>query len=221
MGLVKFGQQTLNIDNIPDGSIIVSEQEYNQLRSQSNGYLLLKSKIPVGVDETQIPALLEKGSRYDQKDKEFVELSKAKADIEARLQAFNNMPKDFSIDKWNQYVKKEQDEVFSRQIDDLTKKVYERVEKETGVKYVVDFRFIPADVLKTFDPSAKDAEEKWYKILDDAHTEQLKFIESSLNQSIPLPAQVGKAGAGDGSTEPPQRRLADIVADDKVRVGRL
>ena len=98
MGLVRFGAQTLNIEQVPDGHVIVTDSELANLRNVQNSYLTLKSSIPPGVDVTQIQSIVEKGQRYDGEAKLRADAEKKIGDLNISLQQYSNMPKEFSME---------------------------------------------------------------------------------------------------------------------------
>jgi hypothetical protein len=216
MGLVRFGQTTLNIENVPDGSVIVAQTELTQLQNANNSYLSLKSKIPVGVSEDQISSLVERGQRFEEVNGKLSETTKKVTELSGQVESFKNMPQDFSVDKWKADRQREINEVRAKKMDALTTAAYERVTKETGAKIVVDPRFISAEAMASFNPDAPDAAQKWYDILDAAHTESQKFIADNLGSAQPIPGQVGAGGP------PPVHPLQrDVVTADKARLGHF
>jgi len=230
MALVKFGQQTLNIDGVPEGMMIISESDVTRLRATNNAYDLLKSRLPVNVSEEEYGDLIEKGKRYAALSEKLDKTSDELKNTKTELGKFSNLPKDFSVEQWNKDRQRDADAVFASKIDKLTAGVYEKIKKELGVDIQVDPRFIPADTLETFDPDAADAADKWYQILDNAHTEQEKFLQSHGGNLPPTPA-VGQPGqTPEGATPPPvglripgatQFNPGDRVSDGGVRVGKL
>jgi hypothetical protein len=185
MALVKFGQQTLNIDGVPDGHILVSESEVSQLRQVKDAYALLKRNIPIDVEEGQLASFVERGRRYDDVEKSRKDLETHSKSLEEKLQKLGKLPEGFSQERWNKYVQREQDEIFQSKIDTLTQKVYEKVQKELGVKVSIDPRFIDPSKLDSFNPDDPKAEETWYQILDEAHTAQESFVKSQVSELTP------------------------------------
>lgn len=188
MGLVIFGSQTLNIPEAPDGHILIAQNEVNRLRSVDNEYKVLRSKIPVGVNESDIATLVEKGSRFDALNTELTTTKSQVTTLQTDLKKFDNMPKDFSVEKWTADRKRESDELWQGKIDVLTKDVLAEVEKEFGQKFEIDTRFIDPAKLDAFDPDGKDAKKEWRVILDEAHTAQENFIRQRV-EGIGLPAK--------------------------------
>lgn len=213
MGIVKFGQQSLSIEQVPDGHIIISESDFSRMRDSSNALLTLRSKIPVGITEEQIAPLIEKGIKFDSVNNQVNSLNTKITELQANLDKFSNMPKDFTPERWFGYVKKEAAEKRQSQIEKLTSEVLADVEKEFGVKYVVDPRFIPSEVLDKFDPEHTDAKKQWRDILDKAHTEQQDFIKNQLESFNTSPGKVGS---------PPQDKSILIPnSGDKPDIGIL
>jgi hypothetical protein len=231
MSTVKFGEQVLNIDGIPEGHMIVPEAEISRLRGVSNGYSLLKSRIPLDVDEADLGKLVEKGKRYDvlaaKLDKTAGELKTS----QANLAKHSELPEGYSEERWNKFVQQENDSVFAEKIRGLTEKAYARVEKEMGVKIEVDHRFIPADILESFDPDDKDDEKKWYEIVDNENIEEEKLIKKSSEGAAPPTPSVGEPGAGTPPEPVPfsgihqggaeHRPQGDRVTEGGINVGRI
>lgn len=222
MGKVKFGNLILDIEQVPDGHVIVAESSYNTLKSGHDGYSVLKSKLPLGINEDQLSSLAEKGQRYDQLDVQHKELQGKFGETQKALEGFQNIPKEFSIDRWNSFIKREQAEVRQGKIKELTNKVYERVRKELDLKsednsIIVDPRFYPQDAVVAFDPDAKDAEQQWYDILDKGHDAQLDFVKNMANKATPPGAittgQETVPGSGDKSR--------DTFGDKGAQVGGM
>jgi hypothetical protein len=185
MGLVKFGQQTLNIENVPDGHILVSEAELKSIRDAANSYYSLNSSIPVEIDRGKVGELAARGSRYDSIVKEREELAAKLNDLEKQLGQYKDIPEGFSKEKWNNYVQTEQKAIRQGKLDKLMADALAKAEKETGVKYSVDPRFVPTDVINNFDVEATDALDNMYKILDGAHTAQQEFIQKQMSVNLP------------------------------------
>jgi hypothetical protein len=213
MGIVKFGQTNLSIEQVPDGHVIVSESEFTSMKQSKDAYLTLRSKIPVGVDEDQIAPLIDKGLRYDNTANEAGGLKTKITELQGNLDKFSNMPKDFSPDKWNGYVKKESTEKRSAKLSELSQKVLSEVEKEIGVKFTVDERFIHPDVINGFDPFKDGAEKEWKDVLDKAHTAQQDFIKNQLESTITSQTKVG-------NQEPGARTLVQN-SGDKPDMGKI
>jgi hypothetical protein len=213
------------VDAIPDGHVVIPEHELNNLRSQSNAYLTLKSKLPVGVPEDQVGVLAEKGGRYDPLNQQLTTAQQKVQEYENKLQQYSNMPKDFTADKWNGYVQKEAEEIFAGKMEALTNWVYEEAQKKTGIRYEVDPRFIPADVVEKFDPDASDAKEKWYQVLNDAHTAQVDFVNKIQSGAVGA-GQVGAggqpaAGGAQGGVQQVTSANRDTVGPQVLRVGHI
>ena len=100
MGLVKFGQTTLNVAEIPDGHIVISDAQFQSLKGAENNYLSLKASIPYGVDMSQLPVIIEKGSRFDSTANELNTVKQQLGAATTRLQGFSNLPQDFSLDEY-------------------------------------------------------------------------------------------------------------------------
>jgi len=212
MGLVKFGQLTLNVEQIPDGHEVVSSADLANLRNAQNSYALLKSKIPVSVNENQLAELTDKGSRYDSIAQQLEAERTSATQLKAEVAKFSNIPKDYSKERWDTFVNQEQQQKIDASKNALTQKVYQNIESKLGVKVKIDDRFLPQDKVKGFDFTAQDAEAKWAVILDEAHTAQENFIkELSGNAPItqqqvgqiqtPIPAGVPKTGPADAVGE--------------------
>lgn len=187
MGLVKFGQQTLSIDAIPDGHVVISESEIANMRSAHNALLLIKSKIPAGVDETQLSSLLEKGLKFDTLNQEVL-ASKAKLEeVNGKLNTFANIPAEFSVEKWNNFTKKEQAEIRNKKISDLTSKVYEKAKAELKLqdisKIQVDPRFVDQNKMQNFNPDSPTAQDELQAILEEGQKAQLEFIKNAAGTS--------------------------------------
>lgn len=219
MGLVKFGHQTLNIENVPDGHILVSEQELKSLKDASNAFFMLNSKIPVGVEQDKIGEYVQRGQRYDTIAKERDELFAKSQDIEKKLQQYQNLPKDFDAERWNNYVNAEQKAIRQEKLNKLMTDALAKAEKDTGVKYSVDPRFIKSEILEKLDVDAKDALDVMYKTLDEAHTAQQEFIQKSISQNIPSPVIGAPENQPPRDGGPPKRGPSDtITADGQMKI---
>lgn len=210
MGIVKFGQQNLSIEQVPDGHIIISDNEFARMRDGSNAYLSLRSKIPTGIAEDQISPLIDKGLKFDNTSQEVGSLKTKISELEGNLNKFSNIPKDYTPEKWDSFVKKETTEKRSAKFAELSQKALVDVEKEFGVKFVVDERFIPADIRNGFDPFKDGADKEWKDILDKAHTEQQNFIQNQLETNLPSPSKVGNQLDTKGILAPNKGDIADF-----------
>lgn len=219
MGLVKYGNLTLNVAEIPDGNIVVAEQEFNNLRQTNNAFLELKSKIPIGVDPNQLGQLVEKGQRFDAINTDFQRATTQSQELQKKLDAVKNLPEGYSEEKWNSYVKRDMTETRNRQISELTKKVYDKVKSETGVDVDIDPRFIqePAD----FDPSKPEAFDSWYKTLDAAHTAQTEFTQKQLGRITTPVAAVGASQSVPGHTPTGAPGRTDVITSTGIKVASL
>ena len=221
MGLVKYGQQTLNIAEIPDGHMVISESDFNSLRGSQNAYLSLKSKIPVGIDESQLSALVEKGSRFDTVNTELSNMKGEKTQLQQKLDGFKNIPEGFSPEKWNKFVQRETAEVRQGKLDKLTAKVYEKVKEVTKQDMTVDPRFIDQEKLSSFDPDSPTAFDDYYKILDAAHTAQQDFVQKSVGNAPPPTVGVGAVPPGAKNQQPYQNpgKADSVNPNSAVQVG--
>jgi len=194
MGLVKYNGQTFNVDQIPDGHLVVSEQEFQALSGAKNALLSLKSRIPVGISEADVQTLLEKGQRFDSLNTEFTGIKTKLTETEGKLGQFANIPQDFKKEEWDRYRKREQSELRQGKLSTITQQAIEKAEKVTGIKGIkVDPRFYDASKLEALNVDATDAVDVMYKILDEAHTAQSNFMKE-MQGSGPLnvPAVGGK-----------------------------
>jgi len=204
MGLVKFGQQTLNIENVPDGSIIIPESDYRGFNDIRNAYQSLKARLPIGVDETQIGVLIEKGQRFDAINGELSTTRTTLADAQEKLKtASQKLPEGFTPEKWNGYVQREQKEARQQALSALTKAVKDKLAKENPSvpPPEVDERFLPADQVSAFDPSASDAEPKWAAIMAAGYKAQVEFMNKAQSTTPPAASAVG-GGQGDSQSAP-------------------
>src|SRR5882672_3250750 len=219
MGLVKFGAQTLQIDAVPDGHIILTESELSTLRAANNNLLTLKSRIPPGVDETALHILIEKGSRYDTMVAEKATLESKVTDLNSKVSSFSSMPQDFTADKWNKYVNQEKMAVRQNKLNGLTEKVKERLKAENKLFEEVDARFLPSTA-ETFNPDDSEAVDKWLKILDEGHTAQENFVKTHNIQNPPPPdGKGGQQRAGSPLVDNRSATTDDIVTETEMRVG--
>lgn len=222
MGLVKFNNQTLSIPEVPDGLVLMPENEVATLRSQQNEFLSLKSRIPVGVDQTQLGLLIEKGQRFDSETAERTKASAKIAELEKNIAQFSSLPKDFSADKWNAYVKQEQEGIRSKKLSELTAKVKAEVKEKFKVDIEVDPRFIDSQKVQAFDPDAQNAYQEWYAIMDEAHTAQTDFIQKTAAGASPANEPVGGArAAGTDLNIGDRHTKGDQVSGDGVRMRQL
>lgn len=200
MGQLKFGNQTLVIDQIPDGYEAVASSELAPLRELKNAYSVLKSQLPVDVQPNELSLYVDKGRKYESLVKDKETLSTEVASLREQVKQFSNIPKEFTIEQWNKDRKVEQQASRQQKMDALTKVVLEKVKTETKVDFKVDPRFIDQKIAETIDPDSPTAVDTWYKALDDAHTAQLDFItknQSSITPTTPIPGQVGPNGNPD------------------------
>lgn len=214
MGLVKFGAQTLNIDNVGDGHIIIPESEYNTMRQAKNSFDGLKNRIPAGVNELDLQTLIEKGQRYDSTLQELTTTKDKLSKSDEKLRTATNLPEGFSVDKWNSYTKAEQDAIRKGKLDALTKTVIEEAEKKAGVKISVDERFYDAQKVAAFNPDAPDAKEQWNKITESAYDAQLDFLRKQ--STSPTQSTAPKS-----NVEGAEKKLNDTVSDSNIQVARL
>jgi len=222
MGLVKFNSLTLQIDQVPDGHVIVPETEISSLRAVGNSYNLLKSKIPTGVTEDQLPTLVEKGQRYDGISQEKSTFQKQYEETTAKLKGFENIPQDFKVETWNKYKQDEAIRGRQSKIAELTEQVKKNVKEKHGVDLpTIDNRFIPQDRMSTFDPESKTAIDDLTKILDDAHTEQMNFVQKISSSGIPptMPAGIAKQAGALPQIQNPVN--GDVVNENQLKVGRF
>lgn len=197
MGLVKFNNTTLNVDGVPDGAVILDGAQYSKLTDVGNAYALLKSKMPIGVDENQLSTLVEKGQRYDTVVAESAQLKTSTAELSTKLKAFDNMPADFTIEKWNKDRQVEKQTVFNQKIASLTEKVVASLKKEHPDKTppTIDPRFMPQDKISAFNPDAEGAVDAWAKLMDEGWQEQTAFLQKQAASGVPSPAIGGGAPA--------------------------
>lgn len=226
MGIVKFNNTSLNIEQVPDGHVIITQAELDSISSLRNELNLIKSYLPPGVDKGQLGGLVEKGQRFDPLNTEHQTLKSQVTDLTAKLSQYSNLPKEFSVEKWNSYVNKEQMENRNVKLNELTQRALAKAKEVVGVDVKVDQRFIPSDVLQNFDVNAPDAQDKWYKVLDDAHTKQQEFIKENLNNVTPVSTPVGAGGSGNGqqaTSTPPMRGTpaGDVVSDTGLSVQKF
>ncbi len=177
MGMVKFGQLTLNVADIPDGHIVIPEQQYQQLKGAENQYLTLKSSIPYGVDMSQLPTIVDKGSRFDTTVNELNTVKQQLGAATQKLQGFSNLPADFSLDEYK--ALKQDQAMYKRgqQMEDLFAKTSKFVEETYHVKMPnVDLRFVDDAELDAIDPNAADAPAKMALVFNKAHTAQQEFV---------------------------------------------
>lgn len=222
MGLVKFNSLTLQIEQVPDGHVIVPESEIASLRATGNSYSLLKSKIPAGVSEDQLSVLIEKGQRYDGVSQEKTTLQKQFEETTAKLKGFENIPQDFKVETWNKFKADEASRTRQSKIDALTEQVKKTVKEKHGVDLpVIDQRFIPQDRMSAFDPDSKTALDDLTKILDDAHTEQMNFVQKISSSGIPSTIPAGQAAPAAGGKPAPFENPAngDRVSATELHVG--
>lgn len=194
MGLLKFNNQSYAVEGLPDGLVAMTEGEVVSMRSAANQLLTLKSRIPAGVDELQLGAIIDKGTKFDSLLQEKSSAAAKIQELETSVKQYSNLPKDFSPEKWNGFVQQEQQQIFAQKFDALSKKVLEDVKAKTGVEQKVDPRFFDKSALDKFNPDAPTAFDDLYKIMDSAHTAQQDFLQQSLNGVIPSPSPVGDPG---------------------------
>jgi uncharacterized protein (DUF342 family) len=199
---VKFGQVTLNVDNVPDGHIIISEAEHANLKQSANALFLLKSKIPVGVDENQLSVLVEKGQRHDTLAQELDTHKKNVTSLTEKLNKFSNIPEGFSVEQWNKDRTKEKMEMRAGQFAEIEKSAFKEIETKFKIKPNIDKRFLPN--LDEFDVTAKDAVEQYVKILDKAHTDQAEFVKNLQTKPNSEPVGGGPKTIIEGHEAPAQ-----------------
>jgi hypothetical protein len=218
MGLVTFGQTKLQIDAIPDGHVVISENDFQRLNGVNNALLLLKSKIPAGIDESQLPTLLEKGQKFDALNQELTNVVKTRTDLETSLSKFKDMPKDFSADKWNAFVNKEKTETRKAKLDSIMQEAYKGIGEKLNVKDLsklkVDDRFLPKEIAE-LDLNDPNATQKVADYLGVGYKEQQNFIQQATG--VVPPKQPAPGGAS--GQVPPQ--TGDKVGPDGVTVGQF
>lgn len=216
MGLVKFNTQTLNIENVPDGHIIIAQSEYDSFQGQRNDFLRLKSFVPAGVDHAKIGELIDKGQRFDSINMELGNTKTQLNEINTKLTGFNNIPKEFTTEKWNTFVQKEVQEVRGKRIGELEKKFYERVEAEDKVKIKIDPRFVSD--LSGLDLNASDVQDKYNEVMKKAYTDQVEFIKNTVGETLPAQITNQQQTQVQQSLVPNPR---DVVNDKEMSVGRF
>jgi hypothetical protein len=177
MGLVKFGQTTLNVAEIPDGHIVISDAQFQAMKGAENNYLALKASIPYGVDMSQLSTIVEKGSRFDAISTELNTVKQQLGATTQKLQGFSNLPADFSLDEYK--ALKNEHAIYERgaALEDLFAKTAKYVEETHRVKMpTVDLRFVDEEALNAIDPKAVDAPAKMAIIFDKAHSAQQEFV---------------------------------------------
>lgn len=201
MGLVKFNNTTLNVDGLPDGAVVITGEQHSSFQQAQNAYTILKSKLPIGISEDQIATLTEKGQRYDTVNAELAQKNTKIAELTAQVDGFKNIPQGFTIEKWNQDRQREANETRQVQLADLTKKVADAIKKESPDRTLpkVDERFLPADKVKSFDPTSANAVDVWAGILAEGFRAQTEFAKSLGVDSITTPP----LGGGSGIVTPP------------------
>lgn len=191
MGIVDFGAQKLNIAEVPDGHVIISQAQLQQMRNAENNYLSLKAYIPVEHlnNLSKVSELLEKGSRYDTLNQEKGQISTKLSDAETKLQAQKKLPEGYTEERWNKYVSTEQELVKGQQFETLFTKVGELASTKYNIKLPkIDERFYP-DKLWELDPAKPESIELALGFLNEAHTEQQKFL-STAGAEVTLSPQV-------------------------------
>lgn len=189
MGIVKYNNTNLTVEGVPDGSMIITPEQHTAYTQTQNAYTLLKSKMPIGVSENDLALLVEKGQRFDSLNTEFSTTKTKLTETETKLAGFKNIPEGFSVEKWNQLTAKEKAEVRSGQITQLTKAVEDKLKKDYPDKTppTIDQRFLPADKVATFDPTAADAQDKWAAILGEGFTAQNEFLNRIVSNGVTPP----------------------------------
>lgn len=199
MGLVKFNNTTLSIEQVPDGHIIIAEAEFTRIRDAGNAYAVLKSKIPLGVDENQLGVMTEKGMRYDTTAQQLAAANTKVGELTTQVNQFSNIPKDFKPEKWEQFKAAEQAQIRNTQRAEIQKKAVSQIQdKYKGISVPeIDDRFFSKEELDKFDYTATDAVEKYVQIMDKAHTEQENFMMKQLGGGalVTQSAPVGVAPA--------------------------
>jgi hypothetical protein len=188
MALVKFGQLTLNVENVPDGHMIVSEAEFNTMKQASNALFSLKSKIPVGIDESQLGVLIEKGQRHDTIAQELINTQKSVTGLTEKVNKFSNIPEGFSAEQWNKDRNTEKMNARASKLAVLEKQVFDKVEQQHKVRPQVDKRFVTG--LDEIDLDAKNAFDLVYEAYDKGHTAQQEFVKN-MSQTKPGSETVG------------------------------
>lgn len=227
MGQVKFNNTLLSIEQIPDGHVVVSESELNAMKSVQGAYQLLKSKMPIGVSENDLATLVEKGQRFDQLNKDFTDTKAALDTTKGELTKFSNIPKEFSVDKWNGFVNQEKQQIWLGNWEKVQKQAREEFKKKNNYDIPeIDPRFYPDDV-ESFNFEDRNAIDNMIALMDKAHTEQVNFLQKATGNMAPSPAPVGgsqpnpvnmiMAGQDRQPVNQPQGR--DIVSDTQMHVG--
>lgn len=225
MGLVKFNQTTLNVEGVPDGSVIVTGQEATDMVRIRNEHALIQSYLPVGITAgPQLGALIEKGQKYDPLAQKLTDAETAKTAAEAKLAKFSDVPQDYSKNEWERLKGNEQRAIRDGKRKAVTDKVMATLERATGQKIVIDERFIDQQKLATFDFDAQNAEELWAAVLNDAHTAQENLIKqvthgipagpTSTQPITPEPAPVTHGMSSGG-------KVGDVVGDNGIIVNTL
>jgi hypothetical protein len=213
MGLVKFNKTTLNVENVPDGHEIISESELIQLRQTRDALSLLKSKIPVGVDESKLGEIIEQGQRYPTIAQELATHKTSVADLTGKLSKFQNIPAEFDVVKWNSYVNKEKEEQWTVKFNETKKLAFDKIEQEFKVRPVIDDRFVPMDKVKALNLEDKKAVDSLVDIYNDAHTAQQEFVKSITGGNIQSPHAVG-GGEVRPAGAPQAGKVGDLVGEE-------
>jgi len=189
MGLVKFNNTTLSVEGLPDGAVVITGEQLAGYQQVQNAYTMLKSKLPIGVSEDQLASLTEKGQRFDQTFQELAQTKTQFGELKTQIDGFKNIPKDFTIEKWNQLTSKEQQEIRSGKLTELTKQVADKLQKEAPDRTLpkIDNRFLPQDKVKAFDPDAQGAVDQWAQILGEGFQAQQEFAKTLQKENVPSP----------------------------------
>jgi hypothetical protein len=224
MALVKYGNQTLTIAEVADGCVIISEKDLDVYRNGNNAYLDLKSKMPIGIDPSQLSTLVEKGQRFDKVNTDLQTAVTQSQESQRKLDAMK-LPEGFSVDKWNADRNREKVETRTNLMSELTKKAYAKIKEEFKVDVDIDKRFITEP--EGFDPAKPEALEQWIKVLDAAHTAQTEFTQKQLgNLNIPV-TSIGASQFVPGNQIQPQNGVApakirgDVLTESGMNIGKL
>jgi hypothetical protein len=215
MGLLKYNNQTYTVEGLPDGLVAIESNTYGDMQKANNAYLTLKSRIPIGVDESQLGVIIEKGLRFDTNAQELTNSKTTITDLTGKLSKFSDIPPEFSKEQWSKYVQKEQTEIRQGKISKVAEQAREFMEKEWKVKVpTVDPRFLNLD---NFNPDDKDAVKNYAELYDNAHTEQEKLLKSIIeNQTDKNAPPVGINPALPAGE--PKVRPNDVVGDTNMKV---
>jgi hypothetical protein len=212
MGLVKYNNITLNIAEIPDGNMVISEKQFNDMVAIGNRYLDINSRLPVGVPIENLGSIVEKGQKYDSTVQELTGHKTKVTELQTKLDGFKDIPQDFKKSEWERLKMKETSDLRQVKVTELKKKVFEKVEKEFKVKArEPDQRFVDKDALEKLDVNSATAVDDLFKILDKALDVQDEFIKS-IGGVIPQPEPVG----GGGQQQQQQRQTPEDKQPDDI-----